>query len=491
VQQPGLRAGIESARSVKEATVQNQETEMNSISPGRLPQTHVQGVADRVAVGKTLRRRTARGAQGVWKPPAKRADPVGLLVESSTGRVESLLPIRYGRMMASPFTFYRGSAAIMASDLAHTPSTGLNVQACGDCHLLNFGGFATSERRLIFDINDFDETCAAPWEWDLKRLTASFVIAGRANGFAAANCREAAWTAAHSYRLQMASCAQMRVLEVWYDAIDLEEIIHNMADQQLRRFYTKKLEAASAQSAHEKEFAKLAFASGERPRIIDQPPLIFHTRDDRDVEFRKQIEDMTASYLESLSPDKHVLLERHHLVDTAFKVVGVGSVGTFCGIALLMSGGGDPLFLQFKQANRSVLEPYAGASPYQHAGQRVVVGQRLMQAGGDTFLGWATGAGAQHRHFFIRQLSDVKIKPVVEIMKPANLTSYAHLCGRALARAHARSGDAAVLSGYMGQSTAIEDALADFSEAYADQNERDHAALVAAVRKGDIEARTE
>ena len=469
----------------------HQETDEAGRFISRLPQTHARDVADRVAMGKALRRETPRNVQATWKPPAKRTDPVALLVESSKGRLEDLLPIRYGRMMASPFAFYRGAAAIMASDLAHTPATGLNVQACGDCHLLNFGGFATTERRLIFDINDFDETCAAPWEWDVKRLAASFAIAGRANGFAAADCRQAAWSAAQSYRVQMAAYAQMPVLDVWYDAINLDEILNNAADKQLRGFYTKKLETATAQSAREKEFAKLAFAAGDRPRIIDQPPLIFHTGDQRDAEYRKLTEKTLTSYLELLSPDKRVLMQRYNLVDAAFKVVGVGSVGTVCAIGLLMSGKGDPLFLQFKQANKSVLEPYAGASPYQHAGQRVVVGQRLMQAAGDMFLGWATDAGADQRQFYIRQLSDAKIKPVVEIMKPANLTDYARLCGRALARAHARSGDTVVLSSYMGKSTVFEDALADFSEAYADQNERDHAALVAAVRDGRIEARVE
>ena len=469
----------------------HQETDEAGRFISRLPQTHARDVADRVAMGKALRRETPRNVQATWKPPAKRTDPVALLVESSKGRLEDLLPIRYGRMMASPFAFYRGAAAIMASDLAHTPATGLNVQACGDCHLLNFGGFATTERRLIFDINDFDETCAAPWEWDVKRLAASFTIAGRANGFTAADGRQAAWSAAQSYRVQMAAYAQMPVLDVWYDAINLDEILNNAADKHLRGFYTKKLETATALGAREKEFAKLAFAAGDRPRIIDQPPLIFHTGDQRDAEYRKLTEKTLTSYLELLSPDKRVLMQRYNLVDAAFKVVGVGSVGTVCAIGLLMSGKGDPLFLQFKQANKSVLEPYAGASPYQHAGQRVVVGQRLMQAAGDMFLGWATDAGADQRQFYIRQLSDAKIKPVVEIMKPANLTDYARLCGRALARAHARSGDTVVLSSYMGTSTVFEDALADFSAAYADQNERDHAALVAAVRNGQIEAHME
>jgi uncharacterized protein (DUF2252 family) len=393
--------------------------------------------------------------------------------------------------MASPFAFYRGAAAVMAYDLAHTPSAGLNLVIDGDCHLMNFGGFATAERNVIFDINDFDEVSVGPWEWDVKRLAASFVVAGRSNGFAPAGCREAAWLAAQGYRQHMAEYAGMPVLQVWSDSFDLLSIIEANADKEMKRFYAKKLASATAQSAHEKEFARLTFTAGELPRIVDQPPLIFHYGDQRDQEMRKVVKESLVAYKETLIPARRLLLDRFEVVDYAVKVVGVGSVGTFCGIVLLMSGNGDPLFLQFKQARRSVLEPYCGASTVAHSGQRVVVGQRIMQAASDMFLGWTTGAGALKRHFFIRQLSDAKIKPVVEIMKEANLKAYARLCGMALARAHARSGDAAVLTGYMGNSTAFEDALADFSVAYADQNERDHAALLAAIRAGRIEARAE
>ena len=454
-------------------------------------QTHILRLEERVAQGKALRNVASRKAQKEWKPPANRADPVDLLVESSKGRVEELLPIRYGRMMASPFAFYRGAAAIMAYDLAQTPATGLTVLADGDCHLMNFGGFATAERQVIFDLNDFDEASFAPWEWDVKRLTASFVVAGRSNGFAPADCREAAWLAAQSYRQRMAEYAGMPVLQVWNDAFDFNTILESMADKEMKRFYTKKLTSTAAQSAHEKEFAKLTFSAGALPRIVDQPPLIFHYGDQRDQEMLEVAKRTLVDYRETLIPSRRLLLDRFEMVDYAMKVVGVGSVGTFCGILLLMSGNGDPLFLQFKEARQSVLEPYCGASPFGHAGQRVVMGQRAMQAASDIFLGWATGAGALKRHFFLRQLSDAKIKPVVEIMKAANLKGYARLCGMALARAHARSGDAAVLTGYMGKSTAFEDALADFSVAYADQNERDYAALVAAVRNGRIEAHTE
>ena len=456
--------------------------------PSPLPQTHNSPVADRLTRGKALREHCSRKTHAEWKPPTNRANPIDLLIENSKGRIEELVPIRYGRMMANPFAFYRGAAAIMAYDLSHTPSTGLNVQACGDCHLLNFGGFATAERKVIFDINDFDETSIAPWEWDVKRLAASFVIAGRSNSFSAADCREAAHRVVQNYRTKLAEYSQRSILDVWYDTLDFDQIIHNLPDKQSRNFYVKKLEAAAEQSAHEREFAKLAFAAGETPRIVDHPPLIYHFGDLRDAEQRAIAEAGLADYLKSLPPERRVLLDRYTMADVAIKVVGVGSVGTFCGIALLMSGKGDPLFLQFKQARKSVLEPYAGANPFNHSGQRVVVGQRLMQAASDMFLGWYTGA--QGRHFYVRQLSDAKIKPVVEIMKPQNLLNYADLCGWALARAHARSGDAAVLTGYLGTSTAFEDAIADFSVAYADQNERDHAALVAAVRAGKVEARS-
>src|SRR5512143_409260 len=356
-------------------------------------QTHILRFEERLDKGKALREVASRKAQKEWKPPAGRPDPVDTLIENSKGRVEELIPIRYGRMMASPFAFYRGAAAIMAYDLAHTPATGLTVLADGDCHLVNFGGFATAERKVIFDLNDFDEASIAPWEWDVKRLTASFVVAGRSNGFAPADCREAAWLAAQSYRQQMAAYAGMPVLQVWNEAFDLMAIIENNPDKAMKRFYSKKLTGAAEQSAHEKEFAKLTFSAGDTPRIIDQPPLIFHYGDQRDQEMRDLAKKALKDYQKTLIPARRLLLDRFEMVDYAMKVVGVGSVGTFCGILLLMSGNGDPLFLQFKQARQSVLEPYCGASPWEHAGQRVVVGQRAVQAAGDMFLGWTTGTG--------------------------------------------------------------------------------------------------
>jgi uncharacterized protein (DUF2252 family) len=453
-------------------------------------QTHTLKVKERLAKGKALRENLARVAQSEWTPPVNRVDPIDLLIENSRGRMEELIPLRYGRMMVSPFTFYRGAAAIMASDLSHTPSTGLTLLACGDCHLLNFGGFASTERKLIFDLNDFDEVSFAPWEWDLKRLATSFVIAGQSNGFDAVDCKEAAWLAAQNYRLRMAEYTEMPTLQVWNDYFDLEQVIESIEDKENKRFYSRKLSAATEQSAHEKEFAKLTFKAGASPRIVDQPPLIFHYGDQRDAEFLRDAISTLKEYKKTVNLGLRLLLDRFAVVDVAFKVVGVGSVGTVCGIILLLSGKGDPLFLQFKQARQSVLEPYCGANPYNHAGQRVVVGQRTMQAAGDMFLGWTTGTGKRRLQFYLRQLSDAKIKPVIEIMKPVNLKLYAGLCGRVLARAHARSGDSAVLTGYMGRSTAFEDALADFSVAYARQNERDHAAMLKAIRSGRLKVLT-
>jgi len=452
------------------------------------PQTHIRRTEERLAIGKKLREKCSRRDQALYSTLPNRADPVELLIESSKGRVEWLLPIRYGRMMATPFTFYRGAAAIMAYDLSQTPSTGLTAVACGDCHLLNFGGFATAERNVIFDINDFDEVSFAPWEWDLKRLATSFVVAGRSNGFSAEDCREAAMLVCMAYRERMTEYSELPVLQVWSDVINFADITEKMTDKELKQFYQKKLVGATKQSAKEKEFAKLTFVSGDSPRIMDDPPLIFHYEEERQSAFHKNAISALKAYRESLNPGRRLLLDRFSVVDVAFKVVGVGSVGTVCGVILLMSGNGDPLFLQFKQARQSVLEPYCGANPFGHSGQRVVIGQQAMQAASDIFLGWTTGVGETKYHFYIRQLSDAKIKPVIETMKVSNLKGYARLCGRVLARAHARSVDAAVLTGYMGKGSAFDDAIADFSVLYADQNERDHAALLKAIRSGKVEA---
>ena len=392
----------------------SQETAVIPVAP---LQTHTLPTKERMDMGKEARKRVPREMQATWTPPANRVDPIDLLIASSEGRIEELVPIRYNRMMASPFAFYRGAAAIMASDLSHTPNSGFNLQICGDCHLLNFGGFATPERKMVFDINDFDETSLAPWEWDVKRLAASMVIAGQSNGFKVADSREAARLVAQGYRERMAELSQMPVLAAWYETIDLDKTLDNSPDKGMAKFYRKKLNAAMEQSTREKEFAKLAHADSLPARIIDHPPLIYHLSGMQDQEFRDVAERTFANYKESLPQSLHLLLDRYQVDDVAFKVVGVGSVGTMCGIMLLMSNT-EPLFLQFKEARQSVLEPYAGVSRFAHAGHRVVAGQRLMQAASDMFLGWATGAGEEKRPFYLRQLRDAKIKPVVEVMKP-------------------------------------------------------------------------
>lgn len=439
---------------------------------------------ERQARAKALREACPRKSLGGWRAPNDRPDPIDILIESSKGRVESLVPIRNARMMASPFAFYRGAAAIMASDLASTARTNVLLQICGDCHLVNFGGFATPERKLVFDINDFDETTVGPWEWDVKRLCASLVVAARANGFNAGEAKDIAWEAASAYQSYMASFAEMPLLEAWYDQIDLEDVIDHIQDEQVKKLAIKNVKKAMQHTVHTKEFIKFTVAGGSPPRIQDEPPLIYH-----DAELQNTLGDEERTrafeiYRESLSPERRVLLDRFEIVDAAVKVVGVGSVGTYCGILLMVSGNGDPLFLQFKEARASVIDQFIGKNPYKHQGQRVVIGQRLMQSASDMFLGWTE---APLRHFYLRQLRDAKISPQIEVMSATVLRRYGRLCAHALARAHARSGDAVLLSAYLGKGDAFADAIASFSVAYADQNERDHEAMVKAAKAGRID----
>jgi uncharacterized protein (DUF2252 family) len=441
---------------------------------------------ERKARGKALREEAPRARHSGWKAARGRADPIEILRRNSAGRVPHLLPIRYGRMLRSPLAFYRGAAAIMAADLARTPASGVRVQACGDCHLLNFGSFATPERRVIFDINDFDETLPAPWEWDVKRLAASFVIAARNSHFSQRIARAAGAAAVRSYRERMAEYAELPTLEAWYASVS--GIVEDAEDPELRSRY-ERLVRKERRRDHAREFTHLAYDAAGVACIRDDPPLIYHPDAERDPAFWREVHRVLARYRKSLADDRRVLFDRFRLCDLAVKVVGVGSVGTRCTIALFLAGENDPLFLQLKEARHSVLEPFAGKSAYANQGQRVVAGQRLMQAASDIFLGWTDGEGG--RDFYVRQLRDVKITPMIELMKPRNLVNYARACGWVLARAHARSGDAAVLAGYLGKSETFDDAIATFAIAYADQNERDHAALVAAVRAGRIEARTD
>ncbi len=439
------------------------------------------------AEGKSLREKCPRQTHAVWERPSDRAEPLQLLEESNKGRIPGLIPIRYGRMLQSPFTFYRGAALNMAADLASTPTTGLRVQACGDCHLCNFGGFATPERHIIFDINDLDETLPAPWEWDVKRLAASFVVASRYNGHTENDARDAALACVRSYREHMAELSEMRVLDVWYASLDMETFLASVKDKEGRKRLEKRLAKARARSVLEHDFPELVVGDGSSPLIKDNPPLIYHLKgNEGDLDL---VHKAFAAYRETLPEHRRFLLDRFHFVDAAIKVVGVGSVGTVCAILLFMAGAKDPLFLQVKEARASVLEPYAGKSVHSNHGQRVVLGCQLMQSASDLFLGWTEGQ--RGRHFYIRQLKDMKIKPLVEVFTPSVMRQYAEICGWTLARAHARSGEPAKIAGYLGKSDRFDEAIADFSIAYADQTERDHAVLMQAVREGKIEVMIE
>jgi uncharacterized protein (DUF2252 family) len=461
-------------------TAKASKTKTKAKAPAKFPQPRPVR-EKREAAGKALRKKCGRKNHAAWKAPANRRDPIEILIESSDGRIPRLLPIRYGRMMQSPFAFYRGAAAIMAADLANTPTSGIRVQACGDCHLMNFGAFGTRERRIIFDINDFDETLPAPWEWDVKRLVASFVIAGRNNRFRKSECADAARQCAQSYREHMQGYSKLGALEMWYQRID--DLIALVERKDWKKTVQKQIDKAMSRSVAEDEFPKLASLTRGKARIKDNPPLIFHDRELGPKEYDRHAREAFKNYRETLPDDVRTLVTHYELKDIAIKVVGVGSVGTRCGILLMMAQDGEPLFLQVKEARASVLEPYAGKSVYENSGERVVAGQRLMQSASDMFLGWTEMDG---RQFYIRQLRDIKIKPMVETFDARGLTRYAFLCGWALARAHAKAGDAAMISGYLGSTGRFDDAIVDFAAAYADQNERDHQALLKAIRAGKI-----
>jgi uncharacterized protein (DUF2252 family) len=439
-----------------------------------------------IARGEELRKNCRRREHAVWKAPPDRPDPVALVEAGNEGRIPQLIPIRHGRMLQSPFTYYRGAALAMAVDLAGLPTTGVRVQACGDAHLGNFRCFATPERRVIFDIHDLDETLPAPWEWDLKRLAASMVIAARNNGLSDKRAQEAVLTCVRSYRERMAEFSQMRALDLWYYHLDAEQLVKEIEDAEVRARAKKRLAKARAQTALEYDFPKLADPSSESPAIRDNPPLIYHWHEHGHEEFDAAVQAAFAQYRNSLPDDRRVLLDRYEFKDMTIKVVGVGSVGTVCGIVLLVAGERDPLFLQVKQARASVLEPYAGKSVYANHGQRVVQGHRLMQSASDVFLGWTEGRLG--RHYYVRQLRDAKIKFAIETFGSAEMVLFAECCGWTLARAHARSGEPALIAGYLGDSDVFDKAIATFSLAYADRTEKDHEALTRAVRAGKLEA---
>lgn len=442
-----------------------------------------------------MRAEVPRSSHGEWAGSDR--DPVAILAQQDESRVAELVPIRYGRMLASPFTFFRGGAAVMAADLAQTPVAGFEVQLCGDAHLSNFGVFAAPDRRLVFDCNDFDETCRGPFEWDLKRLAASIAVAGRERGFQGRERGQAVASASSSYRRAMRAFASMRNLDVWYSRIDVEpklaEIRGHLEERRLRQIDRNLAKARSKDSL--RALQKLTWDDGGEIRIISDPPLITPLEELTDApDAEAQLQAVLAAYRETLSDDRRHLVSSYRYVHAARKVVGVGSVGTRAWIVLLLGAdSSDPLFLQAKEAGPSVLEPYAGESPYDNHGRRVVEGQRLMQAAGDAFLGWVEveGFDGKQRCFYVRQLWDGKGSAEVERMSARDLGTYASLCGEALARAHARSGDRVAIASYLGGGEVFDKALARFAESYADQNERDFERVSAAVASGEIQVETE
>ncbi|MET9660467.1 DUF2252 domain-containing protein [Streptomyces sp. NPDC006510] len=451
----------------------------------------------RAARGKAARREAPRSSHAEFDPPADRPDPLDILEAQSAARVPELVPIRYGRMTESPFRFYRGAAAIMASDLATTRVSGIRAQLCGDAHLLNFGLLASPERNLLFDINDFDETSPGPWEWDVKRLATSFVIAGRANGFTDEERADIVMTTVRSYRESMIRFAGMRNLDVWYSRIDIGRL-EALASQQLAKRGRKKLARAAAKARTRdnlQAFDKLTETVDGQPRIAADPPLLVPAADllpegERDA-MRELFRGLLTRYGRSLPSDRRALLSDFRFVDMARKVVGVGSVGTRCWIILMLGRDGeDPLLLQAKEADTSVLAPHVGPGPYRNQGERVVSGQRLMQAAGDIFLGWERmeGIDGRRRDFYVRQLRDWKGVIEPEDMVPSGMRVFGEACGTTLARAHARSGDRIAIAAYLGRGPSFDRALTYFAEKYADRNERDHQALVDAVRAGRLPA---
>ena len=452
---------------------------------------------ERAARGRAVRENLPRSAHGEWEPASDRRDPVELLEEQAATRVPELVPIRYGRMLVSPFTFFRGAAYPMAADLADAPRSGLEVQLCGDAHLSNFGAFAAPDRRLVFSVNDFDETLPGPFEWDVKRLVASFAVAGRDRGFDAKQRRSVNTTVTRAYREAMRDYAGMANLELWYARIPVDEMLgratRKASTKQVRRYEHNVAKARSKDSM--KAFVKLTEIVDGEPRIASDPPLIVPVEEVVPVAEHDRLNDLIRgvirSYRRTLTADRRRLLERFRYVHMARKVVGVGSVGTRAWIMLLLGrDGNDPLFLQFKEAEASVLEPFLGASRFANHGQRVVEGQRLIQAASDIMLGWirAEDLDGRIRDFYIRQLWDAKGSALVEFMNPKAMMVYAHICGRTLAKAHARSGDAIAIASYLGRGDNFDRALSTFAEAYADQNERDYRALKDAAQAGRVVA---
>ena len=436
--------------------------------------------------GKALRANVPRESHAGFEIASDRTDPVKVIKKSSEGRLQHLIPIRYGRMSKSAFAFYRGTASLMAMDLAQTPTSNIRVQACGDCHLSNFGLFATPERNLVFDINDFDETLPAPFEWDVKRLAASFFIGAQDNRFSDKDCDLITRSCVRAYREAIAQFSAMNALDVWYSRFDMDAFIASAPDAEAKKNRERIRREARANIA-DYVFPKITQVQDGMRHIADQPPLVYHPPPE--LKIPENLLHVFQMYRETLPYERRVLLDRYHIEDIAMKVVGVGSVGTRCGIILLMAEDNDPLLLQAKEARTSVLAPYAGKSTFSHQGERIVVGQRLMQSASDMMLGWTTGQ--QNFHFYLRQLRDMKFSLDISIMKPIQLSRYAEVCGWTLARAHARSGDAAMLYGYMGKSDTFDRAIGTFARLYTDQLEKDYAIFLNAIESGEIKADSE
>jgi hypothetical protein len=488
------------------ATTTNPPGQSNAPRTRRL--ADYMSIDQRVALGKKARAAAPRRSHGEWEAGADRPDPVALLQSQAESRVPELVPIRYGRMMVSPFTFFRGGALIMASDLATTPNSGLTVQACGDAHLSNFGVFASAERTLVFDLNDFDETLPGPWEWDLKRLTASLAIAGRDRGYSDKERAKVVLGATAAYRTEMAKLAAMRDLDVWYARLDIEAVLREIGGslglaggKGSDRTMTKVQARAEKQLAKAKTrdsmqaLEKLTEVVDGQTRFVNTPPLIVPIEDllpeSEAAELTGRFHTLLESYRRTLQSDRRHLLDQFHFAGIARKVVGVGSVGTRAWVVLMLgSDGQDPLLLQAKEAQTSVLAQFAGRSQFANQGERVVAGQHLMQASSDIFLGWdkVLGIDGVHRDFYIRQLRDWKGSADVDQMVPQAMLVYGRLCGWTLARAHARSGDRIAIASYLGSSTTFDAAIQRFAESYADQNQRDYDALMAAIADGRVVA---
>ncbi|MDB5338001.1 MAG: hypothetical protein JWN70_3620 [Planctomycetaceae bacterium] len=443
--------------------------------------------AARRELGKAFRKDCPRASHADVVLGQGPRDPVGLIELSNGDRVKHLLPLRFGRMSESAFAFFRGTANVQAHDLKGTPFSGIIVQCCGDCHLMNFGGFATPERKQAFDINDFDETFPAPFEWDVKRLAASFVVAARWLEFDPTECRAAALALVGAYHEYIIRYADLHTLDIWYSQITSEALLQQFEnDEEFRQRLAKAMEKASRNTS-ERVFNKLASEEGGRVRIVDEPPLLFHV-DTSQFDLERELIPFFESYRETLPADRQALYDRFQLTDFAHKVVGVGSVGTRCFIALFMADDDDPLFLQVKQARASVLEGLAGPPRWASNGERVVAGQRLMQSATDIFLGWASGANG--RDFYVRQLRDMKVSADLTGYTPRLLSYYANVCGQVLARAHAKAGQGATIAGYLGDGTSFDDAIAQYAVSYADQTERDFASFQSAIQSGQIRTDT-